>query len=271
LFGFNGCGYVAVNEGYGIVSADHIKFMPKRNIFLRMDTDRIGGRRLKSRVVEIVSGNDFNERISEIHNFPGRQVVSSLFSLLYNSDELIKWRAVILMGEVVSAIASSDIESARVVMRRLMWNLNDESGGIGWGSPEAMGEIMARSKKLADEYARILISYINENGNYLENEILRQGVIWGIGRIAGVRPQLVRDSIPFLIPYVSSQDTILRGLAASVIYAIDPVQAKSILFPIKDDNSEIKIFVEGEFKEFSIKEIIQGTSVYGYSATHPRP
>ncbi len=29
LFGFNGCGYVAVGEGYGIVSADHIKSIPK--------------------------------------------------------------------------------------------------------------------------------------------------------------------------------------------------------------------------------------------------
>jgi len=36
LFGFNGCGYAAVGEGYGIVSADHIKFIPKRNIFIRI-------------------------------------------------------------------------------------------------------------------------------------------------------------------------------------------------------------------------------------------
>jgi hypothetical protein len=236
-----------------------------------MDADHIGGRILKSRVVEIISGNDFNERISEIHKFPGRQVVNSLFSLLYNSDELIKWRAVILMGEVVSAIASSDIESARVVMRRLMWNLNDESGGIGWGSPEAMGEIIARSKKLGDEYARILISYINENGNYLENEILRRGAVWGIGRIAGVRPELVRDSIPFLIPCISSKDATLRGLVAWAICAIDPVQAKIILSPIKDDDSEIKIFIEGIFKEIPIKNIIQGTAGYGYSSSHSRP
>lgn len=25
------------------------------------------------------------------------------------------------------------MDSARIVMRRLMWSLNDESGGIGWG------------------------------------------------------------------------------------------------------------------------------------------
>lgn len=200
-----------------------------------MDNNRTGGRKLKKTVFEILSGNDFNERLSEIRKFPGRQVVNSLFACLYNTDELIKWRAVTAMGDVVSSIADADIESARVVMRRLMWNLNDESGGIGWGSPEAMAEIIARNKKLGDEYARILISFINKNGNYLENDVLQQGVIWGIGRIAGVRPELVKDSLPFLIPFISSEDTKLRGLAAQAIRAIDPVQSESILSSIKND------------------------------------
>jgi hypothetical protein len=236
-----------------------------------MDKNRTGGRQLKRKIFEILSGNDFNERLSELRMFPGRQVVNHLFSCLYNTDELVKWRSVSAMGDVVSSIAEGDIESARVVMRRLMWNLNDESGGIGWGSPEAMGEILARSKKLGDEYTRILISYINKNGNYLENEILRQGVVWGIGRIAGVWPELVQDSIPFLIPCISSQDTVLRVLAAWAICAIDPVKAKSILLPVKDDCSRVKIFVEGKFTEISIKEIIKGTSIYGYSTPHPCP
>jgi hypothetical protein len=222
-----------------------------------MDINRTGGKRLKKKIFEILSGNDFNERISEIRRFPGRQVVNHLFSCLYNTDELIKWRAVTAMGETVSSIADADIESARVVMRRLMWNLNDESGGIGWGSPEAMGEIIAQNKKLGEEYARILISFINKNGNYLENEILQQGVIWGIGRIARVRPELVKDSMPFLIPCINSRDTILRGLAAWAICAINPVQTESILSPIKNDDSKLKIFVEGKFTEFSIKDIIK--------------
>ena len=47
------------------------------------------------------------------------------------------------MGAVVANLAEKDMESARVVMRRLMWSLNDESGDIGWSRPEAMGEIIA--------------------------------------------------------------------------------------------------------------------------------
>jgi len=221
-----------------------------------MDINRTGGRILKKKIFEILSGNDFNERLSEIRRFPGRQVVNHLFSCLYNTDELIKWRAVTAMGDVVSSVADADIESARVVMRRLMWNLNDESGGIGWGSPEAMGEIIARNMRLGEEFSRILISYINKNGNYLENEVLQQGVIWGIGRIAGVKPHIMRDSFVFLIPPLDSCDAMLRGLSAWAIGAIDPVRAQSVLLHLKNDDSVIKIYSDGNINRFTIKNIV---------------
>jgi len=160
------------------------------------------------------------------------------------------------MGDVVSSIADADIESARVVMRRLMWNLNDESGGIGWGSPEAMGEIIARNMRLGEEYSRIFISYINKDGNYLENEVLQQGVIWGIGRIAGVKPHLMRDSFVFLIPCLESGDAMLRGLSAWAIGAIDPVRAQYVLSPLKNDDSVIKIYSDGIISRFTIKNIV---------------
>ncbi|MDQ1331845.1 MAG: hypothetical protein QG578_2115 [Thermodesulfobacteriota bacterium] len=221
-----------------------------------MDTDRIGGRRLKSKIFEILSGKDFHERLSEIRRFPGRQVVNHLFSCLYNIDELIKWRAVTAMGDVVSSLADADIESARVVMRRLMWNLNDESGGIGWGSPEAMGEIIARNMRLGEEYNRILISYINIDGNYLENEVLQQGVIWGIGRIAIAKPHLVRDSFVLLISFLESGDVMLRGLSAWALGAIDPVKARYFLLPLKNDDSVVKIYSDGIINRFMIKNIV---------------
>ncbi len=89
--------------------------------------------------------------------------------------------------------AEEDMESARVIMRRLMWSLNDESGGIGWGSPEAMGEIIASHDGLAKEYAHVLISYVWEEGNFLEYEPLQRG--------AG----------PHLLPYLESTDAAVRG------------------------------------------------------------
>ncbi len=92
---------------------------------------------------ELLSAEDLQASIDTICLYPPRQSVNFLFSFFYDKEEIIKWRSITAMGAVVNDMAKENMESGRVVMRRLMWNLNDESGGIGWGSPEAMGEIMA--------------------------------------------------------------------------------------------------------------------------------
>jgi len=123
---------------------------------------RRGGRALKKRVLELLKSADFEKELESLSRLPARRVINPLFPFLYNLDEQIRWRAVIAMGAVVANLADEDMASARVIMRRLMWNLNDESGGIGWGSPEAMGEILACHEALSEEYNRILISYARE-------------------------------------------------------------------------------------------------------------
>ena len=116
-------------------------------------------KKFKVELKELLEKNDFENNIHKIQIYDKHKLVNALFSFLCSTDKKIKTNAVIAMGEVVSRIAETDLESARIIMRRLMLNLNDESGGIGWGAPEAMGEIMARSEQLANEYYKILISY----------------------------------------------------------------------------------------------------------------
>ncbi|MDL1963099.1 MAG: HEAT repeat domain-containing protein [Deltaproteobacteria bacterium] len=210
-------------------------------------------RQLKKETLELLSHKDFEKSLEKIRQLPARQVVNPLFSFFYNSDELVRWRAVAAMGTVVSKLADHDMESARVIMRRLIWNLNDESGGIGWGSPEAMGEIMARHGRLAGEYHKILISYIMPDGNYLEHEILQRGVLWGIGRLAHARPHLVKNFADLLCPYMESPDPILRGLAAWAAKPICTKRTESFLSRLGDDNSKIKIFVNNSLVEHTVR------------------
>lgn len=150
-------------------------------------------KKFKVEVLELLELNDFENNIQIIHKYDKRKLVNALFSFLYSTDKKIKGNAVTAMGEVVSKIAEIDLESARIIMRRLMLNLNDESGGIGWGAPEAMGEIMARSEKLAEEYHKILISYTLGGGNELDFEELQKDVIAGLKRLSRVRPNLVKE------------------------------------------------------------------------------
>ena len=187
-----------------------------------MDTQSQSGREFKRRVYDLLKSADFDRSLEEILQFPARRVINPLFSFLYNSDEQIRWRTITAMGAVVAKLADEDMESARVIMRRLMWNLNDESGGIGWGSPEAMGEILACNETLAKEYAHILISYIREEGNFQEHKLMQRSVLWGIGRLSQVRPELVKGAVPYLLPYLKSRDDTARGLAVWIMGYLGP-------------------------------------------------
>lgn len=200
------------------------------------------GKELKKRIVELLRPPDFEKNLGDICRFPARRAVNPLFSLFHNPDEDIRWRAITAMGAVVSNLADRDTESARVVMRRLIWNLNDESGGIGWGSPEALGEIMARNEKLAREYAFTLVSYLNPEGNHIEHEGLQRGVLWGSGRLSHERPSLISDAAPFLAPHLKSADPILRGLA---VWAIGPLRwenAAPLLGQLANDDAIVGLF-----------------------------
>lgn len=150
-------------------------------------------KKLKKEVLELLEQDDFEANIQKIHKYDERKLVNALFPFLCSTDKKIKEHAVMAMGEVVSKIAKSDLEFARTIMRRLMLSLTEESGGIGWGAPEAMGEIMARNEKLAEEYHKILISYTLGGGNELDFEDLQKDVIAGLRRLSRVRPTMVKE------------------------------------------------------------------------------
>ncbi|MDY6792218.1 MAG: HEAT repeat domain-containing protein [Thermodesulfobacteriota bacterium] len=217
----------------------------------------MGGRQLKKKVFDLLHNTDFEKDILNISGFSARAVVNPLFSFFYNSDELIKWRAVTAMGVVVQDLADHDLESARVVMRRLLWNLNDESGGIGWGSPEAMGEITARHEGLAKEYHHILLSYIVPDANYIEHEILQRGVLWGIGRLAHARSHFVKNSIHLLCPYLKSPDPALRGLAAWTAGLFDCQATDRFLKRLESDPATFTFYLEGTLETLTVAQLFK--------------
>jgi hypothetical protein len=156
-------------------------------------TNKINKRNFKKQILDFLQEEDFAKNITDIHKLPPMKVVNVLLSILVTTDEVLKDRVVKTFGEVVSRLAENDIESARIVMRRLMLSVTEESGGIGWNTPEAMGEIMARSEKLANEYHKILISYTEGGGNELDFDGLQKSVIAGLRRLSEIRPHLVEE------------------------------------------------------------------------------
>jgi hypothetical protein len=208
----------------------------------------------RKRILErLLSARD-GQTGSELNRFTPMQVINSLFSFLYHGDRSIKREAVSMMGSTVAGLAEDNMESGRNVVRRLMWNLNDESGSIGWGSPEAMGEILARHEKLAAEYGHILASYTRPEGNYLENEILQRGLLWALLRVRRTRPELFTGLDPLVLPYLESGDPAVRGLAAELLGELRETKACHALSRLLEDDSEYESPMEAEGSKRRVKD-----------------
>ncbi len=160
-----------------------------------------------------------NELLARLSHLPVTIALHSTLSAVYSIDAPVRSKAVQIFGILMSRLADQSMESARQVMRRLIWSLNDESGGIGWGAPEAMAEAMALHEGLAQEYAHMLLSYVWEEGNYLEYLPLRQGALKGIARLACARPALMKSlgAEERLHEYVADEDNESRQAALTAL------------------------------------------------------
>jgi len=92
--------------------------------------EKASGRELKRKVSDLLRSTTTENWLEELNHFPSSMVVNSLISLLSAMDQGVKWKAIRAMGIVVERIARNDMEYARNIIRRLMWSLNEESGGI---------------------------------------------------------------------------------------------------------------------------------------------
>lgn len=204
--------------------------------------------------------DDWRSAVEPYLDLPPRKVLGPLFSLLLAPEPLLKWRAVSAFGVTVARLSKQDLESARVVMRRLMWNLNEESGAIGWGAPEAMGESLARCPRLALEFNRILISYAQEptsgDGNYLDHEPLRRGAYWGMARLADVRPELVRQGLATFLDLLRDDDPQNQALGlwglGSVGTGQDVASAVQLLV---DDKNVVVLYRDDQLRNYLVSDL----------------
>ena len=221
-----------------------------------MTEGRQSTRALKRQVLTIISSGNWESRLEELNSLPSLQVINTLISLFCETNEEIKWRVITATGIVVSRLADEDMESARIIMRRLMWSLNSESGGSGWGAPEAMGEIMACHAALATEFAQIPVSYAIPGGdNFLEFPALQRGVLWGLGRLSQVRPELVQDTIAELPFFLASDDATVRGLGAWVGGIVKGRELHRDIETLLDDDTEIQLYLDRVLQKRQVKEI----------------
>jgi hypothetical protein len=221
-------------------------------------------RQVKKEVFELLDQYTPAELTQKLTVFPQTHVINSLFMALCDVRERVKWHAVSCFGEIISTMADNNVESARIIMRRFLWTLNDESGGIGWGAPEAMAEVMCRSEVLRKEYIHMLISYTQEDGeelfqdgNYLELPLIQRGLLWGVGTLCYTFPGEMRQRglDVDLKNYLKSDDWHVRTLALWSLVGLGVTCTSDFVKPFLEDNKSLTLFIDGTFRDVEVSEI----------------
>jgi len=162
------------------------------------------------------------------------------------------------VGDIVTArLYSLDPERAKKVLRQLIWNLNEESGGIGWGMPEAFGEILAAIPELQEEYACLLVAYIAEERCFIENEQVQKGVIWGLGRIKYFHQALRDKVIPFLLKVLKNNDPSLQGTAIWSVGEMGIREAVPLIKTLRIENRMLKIYTGESLQEKPLPQWVE--------------
>lgn len=197
-------------------------------------------------------------------------LVNPLFAAICRADTCTRWNGIYTLGKVIGEITAKDLEAGRVLMRRFLWSLNDESGGIGWGAPETMAEAMINHQQLCEEYLHMLVSYtqgdgpdICQDGNYLELPELQRGLLWGLSRVIDHQASEFErfDFINDLADYLNSDDKTVRALAIRCLCGLDQKELVLERAGKKEDwNDLIDYYYMGEMTGFTINELISNHS-----------
>lgn len=191
--------------------------------------------KLKERLHHALESNDLEAVVSIAKE--NCRVLSLLVRMAYDKDTLVGWRAIKAIGLSAKALVKTDYDFLRETVRKLLWSLSDESGGIGWAAPEILGEIVsADTERFAD-----IIPLIAEVYD-IEEKVFRPGILYALGKIAEVSPELV---MPFkgLIGRAFSE-----GEPLSRVFALDLLKTLRSLLG-KDDLDDIKKIMQDLLSE----------------------
>lgn len=190
------------------------------------------------------------------------RAMAILQRLLFDEDELIRRRSVEALAVAVEVRARDDLDRAREAVRRILWLMNDESGGVLWSGPEAIGAVLARVPALCPELGAILASFLDE-------EPFRAGTRQALWRLSGASPETVRSAEPELRASLYDADPSVRGHAALALRA-----AGAALPDLSGDLARFDLFDHrtGELRAVTVAEAAgsSGPTAFASGSNEPR-
>jgi hypothetical protein len=168
---------------------------------------------------------------------------------LYDLDERVRWSAIEVAAKFMERWwHSGRQEKVRVYIRTLFWSMNEESGGIGWSSPQTIAEIIVHIPGLIDPYGSMMIAHS------IEEPPLMKGGAWGIGRL-GTR---IADSIEGfrekVLAVFQEDDSETLGLLAWAMGRTGYSPAVRFLEKLLQREEPVMIYSDGVFLQKPLKQ-----------------
>ncbi len=187
-----------------------------------------------------------HEQYEPVVELAGRKkrVLSWLTALTYDPDPLLSWRAITAMGLAAGRIAAADPEYVRVHLLRLLWLLNDESGGIGWRAPEAIAEMIRARPEFFPQFLPIVATLLDMEPEDVKP--FKPGMLWAIGRLAAqIKETTLPLALPWILPCLDDSQPQTRGLAAWCLGQLGAAGELTAHPALLADDSPVEIFLDG--------------------------
>jgi hypothetical protein len=161
---------------------------------------RLSRRQVRDQIVALLQTGNFQDLEELAGQDPG--VAAILMQFLYDPGPLLYWRALEGLGHV----AGVQPEQVQKLIQRFLYLLNEDSGSTGWGAAAALGEIGRHRVSLVKEIIPMFVGF-------LEEPFSQESMLWGLGRMAEVHPELLQEVFPVMVPFLAHSEPRLRALA----------------------------------------------------------
>lgn len=183
-----------------------------------------------------------------------RRTLGQLVSLTYDSDPMIVYRAIEATGICALRLASIDPDSVWEHLRRLLWMISEESGGICWHAPEMMAEIVHRLPDQFSEYLEVTASFLLT----MEEEDLghfRPGVLRALGLLGEIPQDLRPELMPAVTEALDSPDAQTRGMAVWALSRMGEADRLTGRLELLSDAGEVDHYHDGECHRTTVADL----------------
>lgn len=171
-------------------------------------------------------------------------LLTLLLQYTFAPDSLLCWRATEAIGEV----AVQQPKQVALLIPRLLWSLNEDSGSFGWGAAAVLGEIGRRNYSLVADIIEVLRHLVTD-------VFAREGMLWGLGRLAQSHPEAVLPAAPQIQACLREAKPQCRAYAAWCLGQLAYREAASELQGLLADQAPVRLYDKGELKYLTVGQV----------------